>query len=430
MRRLHLTPLVFSALLAGAPRALAQSSMHRADFTTQEQMPFLTSINLSDGQVLSVFVDCGSAAQVFGASLVSASDTLEIPLVAGAPAFGEVALSDELVAAVRGGAAELSLLTSQGTLSEPITDIGTSAYGSGGSPSGAAPTLAGLGHAVANGTIALVANGLKPGRLGAFVFSDAAGAGEWAPGCPLWIGAVVHSELRVQTDSGREEWRLTLPPSSLEGSRLFAQYVEFDGSGVLSATGGVRIEVRRGSGFHVQLSASSVVTSLDSGVVVTSASIGPDGFADPATQTFFDATAYEGGQGQLPPAVMAHPALNVATAPLQGFVEIGSSGLDLADEEQRALIGGLGEVIGTWALGWETDGCTGIPFRTNSEECCDLHDMLYCIGGSEADRLAADIQLAQCILAHTNSINSMMMVFNAVQQHGEGHFNYNGPVRL
>jgi hypothetical protein len=211
---------------------------------------------------------------------------------------------------------------------------------------------------------------------------------------------------------------------------LYVQYVELDGGAPSASTNGVRIVVRRQASVFVEEEDGRIVTRLASGLEVTSATIGPDGLADPATQTFFDQGPLNEWQTALPPAVMAHPALNVATAPLQGHVEPGSTGLSLAEEEQRALIGGIGEVTGTWALGWVTDGCTGIPFKTKFEDCCNLHDMLYGIGGSEADRQAADLLLAQCVAERTGNMSSVNLVYNAVQKHGKSHFNYHGPPSL
>ena len=42
------------------------------------------------------------------------------------------------------------------------------------------------------------------------------------------------------------------------------------------------------------------------------------------------------------------------------------------------------------------DGCTGIPWRTSFEECCDQHDIAYIEGGS---KIEADWVLRQCIRA-------------------------------
>ena len=42
------------------------------------------------------------------------------------------------------------------------------------------------------------------------------------------------------------------------------------------------------------------------------------------------------------------------------------------------------------------NGCTGIPWRTSFEECCDQHDIAYSEGGSKLD---ADWVLRRCIRA-------------------------------
>lgn len=40
------------------------------------------------------------------------------------------------------------------------------------------------------------------------------------------------------------------------------------------------------------------------------------------------------------------------------------------------------------------NGCTGIPWLTSYEECCDQHDIAYAVGWSRSD---ADWILRECI---------------------------------
>ncbi len=47
-----------------------------------------------------------------------------------------------------------------------------------------------------------------------------------------------------------------------------------------------------------------------------------------------------------------------------------------------------------------SDGCSWWPDSIgeyNYSECCILHDIKYWVGGTEADRLEADLQLAICV---------------------------------
>jgi len=45
---------------------------------------------------------------------------------------------------------------------------------------------------------------------------------------------------------------------------------------------------------------------------------------------------------------------------------------------------------------WKTDGCTDVP-DFDIEACCNAHDICYCKGGTEADRLRCDEALYACI---------------------------------
>ena len=51
----------------------------------------------------------------------------------------------------------------------------------------------------------------------------------------------------------------------------------------------------------------------------------------------------------------------------------------------------------------KTDGCTLAP-EFDFRNCCDEHDLTYCKGGSEADRLRADEVFRDCIREKPHAI--------------------------
>ena len=405
----------------------AQATLHRADFVTAQNETILAAFTIDGDKSMSVFIDPSHEITIQSARLEFGATEIPIPLTGACPAHGSVGLDSSFVELIRSGAAVLELSTSRGEIDAAIVDPGLASYGAGGSVSGVVPTLSGVGHAVADGTLAVIANGLTPGRLGGFIFSASVGTGAWGPGVPSCVGPAMSTELRIPDASGRAEWRAILPPWVTPGATLFVQYVEIDGSAVTASTNGVRLVVRPAAPFIVQHQPGRIVTRFASGMIVTSGDIGPDGLVDPGTQTFLDQTPLNNWTTSLPPAVMAHPALNVAIAPLHGFTEPGTTGLSLAEEQQRGLVGGLKELLGIWALGWVTNGCNFFPWKTKFEDCCDMHDILYDIGGNEADRRVADQLLAECVAQRTGSLKAATQVFDAVQAWGKSHFRYHGP---
>jgi hypothetical protein len=70
------------------------------------------------------------------------------------------------------------------------------------------------------------------------------------------------------------------------------------------------------------------------------------------------------------------------------------------------------------------DGCTASP-DLNFVDCCNSHDIAYCRGGTENDRLAADQALYNCIRARTNRFLAAIY-YHAVRAYGPSHFNYTG----
>lgn len=68
------------------------------------------------------------------------------------------------------------------------------------------------------------------------------------------------------------------------------------------------------------------------------------------------------------------------------------------------------------------DGCTASP-DFNFKKCCDAHDIAYNKGGTERDRLAADIALRICIRKHGHRVLAGIY-YRAVRLFGRNHFNY------
>ena len=92
----------------------------------------------------------------------------------------------------------------------------------------------------------------------------------------------------------------------------------------------------------------------------------------------------------------------------------------------RAVIGSI-----------STDGCTycpdrlliwdrWCPRRVSILAACVVHDQQYALGGTEADRLRADCELRDAILAKTRGQRraTAEAIFRAVRQFGADHFNY------
>lgn len=83
---------------------------------------------------------------------------------------------------------------------------------------------------------------------------------------------------------------------------------------------------------------------------------------------------------------------------------------------------------------FESDGCTGVPDMI-FYRCCVKHDWRYDTGGTEADRLAADIELRECMKARALVQKGAFMRavwwlpqrwvwFYAVRIFGRSHFTY------
>jgi len=62
------------------------------------------------------------------------------------------------------------------------------------------------------------------------------------------------------------------------------------------------------------------------------------------------------------------------------------------------------------------------------EACCDEHDVFYAQGGSEADRLFADMRLLACVHAKGHPIWARI-IFVGVSLGGWAHWNYKKAAR-
>ena len=75
-----------------------------------------------------------------------------------------------------------------------------------------------------------------------------------------------------------------------------------------------------------------------------------------------------------------------------------------------------------------TNGCGGkyeIPGSKKYKKCCDAHDICYCLGGTEKDRLKCDVELGACINTMGGPGNVYM---HAVIVKGKSHFKYGGDI--
>lgn len=71
---------------------------------------------------------------------------------------------------------------------------------------------------------------------------------------------------------------------------------------------------------------------------------------------------------------------------------------------------------------WETNGCTLVP-DFDFKDCCDAHEICYCIGGDSAARIACDVALRQCIKDKGHTIRAWIY-YRGVRDFGWAFFNY------
>lgn len=65
-------------------------------------------------------------------------------------------------------------------------------------------------------------------------------------------------------------------------------------------------------------------------------------------------------------------------------------------KRQAELAKGLTEQSGSTNSSWDTNACTNVP-DFDFADCCDQHDICYCMGGNEDARVACDEALRDCI---------------------------------
>lgn len=71
---------------------------------------------------------------------------------------------------------------------------------------------------------------------------------------------------------------------------------------------------------------------------------------------------------------------------------------------------------------WTTNGCTGVP-DFDFKDCCDQHDICYCIGGNADDRRLCDLALKECIRARGHPFLARLY-YAGVRAFGSAFFNY------
>lgn len=76
---------------------------------------------------------------------------------------------------------------------------------------------------------------------------------------------------------------------------------------------------------------------------------------------------------------------------------------------------------------FSSDGCSLFPDRSliNNDDwcgCCFAHDIAYWKGGTEEERLAADIALRDCVLEKTGNEDLAAIMFEGVRFGGSPYF--------
>ncbi|RKX32908.1 MAG: hypothetical protein DRP71_11415 [Verrucomicrobia bacterium] len=75
-----------------------------------------------------------------------------------------------------------------------------------------------------------------------------------------------------------------------------------------------------------------------------------------------------------------------------------------------------------------SDGCSLFPDHSLIDEsdwcdCCLVHDIAYWKGGTEEERLAADLALRECVLARTGDEALARLMYEGVRMGGSPYFN-------
>ena len=89
------------------------------------------------------------------------------------------------------------------------------------------------------------------------------------------------------------------------------------------------------------------------------------------------------------------------------------------------LLAGCGG--GTGLSDFRSDGCSLFPDRSLIDEedwcdCCFEHDIAYWMGGTEEERLVADIALRECVLEKTGNAELAELMYEGVRIGGSPYF--------
>lgn len=432
MRSYISLPVLATAFLSLAPEADAQAAAAqlRADFHADGTYRGVVSAVIGTDETLSVFFQAepGLNAEVRSLELVIAETVLEVEATTPNTFESVMPLTDRIGRALRLGQGIARSTWSDGELVAPLGDIGFAPYGSSSGssfPSQFPLALHGVGHAIAGAPVSYVGRGLEPGTVCVLGFSLSAGTGEWAPGVSRWIGDVVYSETFTIGTAGELQWPEVLSTAYPTGLQVYSQIVGFRANGTMYATQGLRMEIKPPSSLAWTLQSGNVSVRMHSGYPLSAATLDAEGLADYTTQTFLD-LGYNDSESAGNAGLIGHPALSLAAGMMALFGEQGSGELEPAVEEQLSIIAANVDFSGAWDTCWFSDGCT-LPWKMKQPkwvDCCDAHDICYCIGGTEADRLNCDLDFYDCVLFRTNNKAAAKMVYDAVRAHGERYFSY------
>ena len=424
-------PVLATAFLSLAPEAHAQAAAQlRADFHADGTHRGVVSAVIGTDETLSVFFQAepGLNAEVRSLELVIDETVLEVEATTANTFESVMPLTDRVGRALRLGQGIARSTWSDGELVAPLGDIGFAPYGSSSGssyPSQFPLALHGVGHAIAGAPVSYVGKGLEPGTVCMLGFSLSTGTGEWAPGVSRWIGDVVYSLPFSIGSAGELQCTQVLSTAYPTGLTVYMQVVGIRANGTLYATQGLRMEIKPPSSLAWTLQSGNVSVRMHSGYPLSSATLDADGLADYTTQTFLD-LGYNDSESAGNAALIGHPALSLAGGLMAQFGEQGSGVLEPAVEEQLSIITANVDFSGAWDTCWHSDGCT-LPFGMKQPkwvDCCDDHDICYCIGGTEADRKNCDDDFYDCVLFRTGNKNAAKLVYDAVRKHGERYFHY------
>ena len=76
---------------------------------------------------------------------------------------------------------------------------------------------------------------------------------------------------------------------------------------------------------------------------------------------------------------------------------------------------------------FNSDGCSLFPDRNEISredwcECCFQHDLIYWRGGTEGERLQADLELKECVIEKTGNTRLAELMYEGVRLGGSPYF--------